>query len=234
MDLTGPTPDQTRRLITLNRALMTQHLLRGIAHDLRNNLQVVALGASLGDDAGGISVSVRVDRALDEMTAALDLLSRLGRTAANEPAETDVGEALSEAVHLAALQRNLPTLGLTIEPPPAPAAVRMPRSELVQVVLNLVANAKDSGPLATDPVTVGVSAPMDGEVALTVVDRGSGIPPSAGAPFASTKDPANHAGLGLFVVRALVEGRGGRLVCDRLPEGGTRIRVVLPAAGCPA
>ena len=40
-------PDQIESLITLNRALLNQHLLRGVAHDLRNNLQVVALGSSL-------------------------------------------------------------------------------------------------------------------------------------------------------------------------------------------
>ena len=39
-------------LVTLNRALVSQHLLRGLAHDIRNNLQVVALGSSLASYAG--------------------------------------------------------------------------------------------------------------------------------------------------------------------------------------
>ena len=78
-------------LITLNRALLAQQLLRGVAHDLRNNLQVVALGSSLGAESQGSAVAVRVERSLDEMVGSLELLSRLGRAAPGEAASTDLG-----------------------------------------------------------------------------------------------------------------------------------------------
>jgi C4-dicarboxylate-specific signal transduction histidine kinase len=223
-----PSPDRVERLIALNRALLTQQLLRGIAHDLRNNLQVVALGSSIGEDLGGISVNLRVDRALDDMAATLDLMTRLGKSAVAEEPETDLAAAIDEAVWLAGLQRSLPGLGLAVERPPSPVTVRMPRGELVQVLLNLIANAREATELSTDPVVLTGTMAMDGQAAVTVDDAGPGIPPSGGTPFASSKSPANHGGLGLFVSRALVEGRGGTVSWDRRPQGGTRVRVVLP------
>jgi C4-dicarboxylate-specific signal transduction histidine kinase len=235
MTLHGPganfTVAQIQSLVTLNRALMIQHLLRGIAHDIRNNLQVVALGSSLGDDAGTPAISLRVERSLDAMVVSLDRLSRLGKHPADEPPGTDLGEALATVGELAELQRNLPTLRLKIEQPAAPVMVGIQRDELLQVLLNLVANAKEASARPTDSVEVSATMPMDGRVALSIDDSGGGIPSDVGGPFASTKDPYHHGGLGLFVSRVLVERVGGELSWQPRPEGGTRVRVVLPVSG---
>jgi signal transduction histidine kinase len=220
--------EQIESLVTMNRALVVQHLLRGIAHDIRNNLQVVALGSSLGDEGRGTAIGARVERSLDAMVGSLDLLGRLGKQSSVEPARADLGETLQAVRELADLQRNLPTLRLAIEPPPAPTAVRIGRNELTQVLLNLIANAKEAGARPTDLVEVTATMAMDGQVAVLIDDRGMGMPPEAGHPFFSTKDPALHGGVGLYVSRVLLTRVGGELTWEPRPEGGTRVRAVLP------
>lgn len=225
-----PGPDQADSLITLNRALLTQHLLRGIAHDLRNNLQVVALGSSLGDENRGSAIAVKVDRALDDMVATLDLLSHLGRPPAPEPADTSLELVFDELRHLADFQRNLPTLRLAVTPPPAPVLVALPRSALLQILLNLVSNAKEASARPTDPVEVSATMPMDGRVAIVVEDRGASNGLPGGEPLDTTRDRELHGGLGVFCCRTLAARHGGTIDWEPRPEGGLRVRVVLPVS----
>ena len=218
-------------LIALNRALQAQQLLRGVAHDLRNNLQVVALGSSLGAEGQGSAVAVRVERSLEEMVGSLELLSHLGRATVDEPASTDLGGAFDDIRILADLQRNVATLRLRIDPPTTPTVVAVPKTAVQQMLLNLIINAKEAGARATDPVTLTVTMPMAGRVAIVIADVGAGMPSEAGTLYFSTKDRGSHGGLGLFVTRALAEQYDGELVWESGAAGGTRVRLILPVTG---
>ncbi len=220
--------DQADSLITLNRALLAQQLLRGVAHDLRNNLQVVALGSSLGDEHRGSAIGMKVERALDEMVATLDLLTHLGRPPMNEPADSSLDLVLDEIRQLADLQRNIPTLRLSITPAPTPARVAIPRSPLLQILLNLVTNAKEAASRPTEPVEVTATMPMEGRVAILVDDTGAEAHLPDGTPLATTKDRSFHGGIGVYCCRTLVERAGGEITWEPRPEGGLRVRLVLP------
>ena len=76
------------------------------------------------------------------------------------------------------------------------------------------------------------------EIVVTVDDDGPGIPAlersAVFEPFyrvePSRSRETGGAGLGLAIARAIVEAHGGRISADAAPEGGARIRVVLPSA----
>jgi signal transduction histidine kinase len=88
----------------------------------------------------------------------------------------------------------------------------------------------------TDPTdTIGVRTTVEGRVArVEVFDSGKGIP-AADLPFvfdrfwkrARSGMPAGH-GLGLSVVRAIVEAHGGTVVAENRPERGTNFVIKLP------
>ncbi len=230
--MTGGPPPSLPSLITLNRALLGQQLLRGVAHELRNNLQVVALGSSLGIDGQTGAVAARVDRSLDEMVGTLELLSHLGRAAGAEPLATDLGEAFDEVRTFADLQRNVPILRLSVEPPSEPTTVLVQKGAIHQMLLNLITNAKEASERATDAVSLTVTMPMEGRVAILVTDAGPGMPTLAGSLFYSTKNRNCHGGIGLFVTRALADAHGGELTWGPGPSGGgTTARLVLPISG---
>jgi K+-sensing histidine kinase KdpD len=110
---------------------------------------------------------------------------------------------------------------------------------LVQVFVNLLANANKFGPEGS---TVRVSArASDGTVQATVDDQGPGVLENGqGSIFerfhrAADQEPEPRGlGLGLWIVKSIVERHGGQVAATRTPEGLTRFVVTLPAKGARA
>ena len=102
---------------------------------------------------------------------------------------------------------------------------------LEQVLSNLVGNAVRHGAGA---VHLGLHPDPDGDGLVVVVeDEGEGIPEEhLGMVFTKFWRGSRRGGtgLGLYVVRGLVEAHGGRISVSRSPLGGARFRFTLPAA----
>lgn len=115
----------------------------------------------------------------------------------------------------------------------APLVVEGSRGALARVAANLVGNALAYGHCAD--VSLHAEA---GSVELRVEDRGPGIAEaersSVFEPFYRVEPSRNRdsggAGLGLTIVRQIVEGHGGTVAVEDRPGGGARLRVILPKA----
>lgn len=110
--------------------------------------------------------------------------------------------------------------------------------KLGQVVINLLLNAHDSLPVAaTDPPAHEIRlrlAASPGRIELSVTDTGVGIPDHLQArifdPFYTTKPRGEGVGLGLVIVRDIVERFGGRIAVESAPGRGSTFTAVFPAA----
>ena len=102
---------------------------------------------------------------------------------------------------------------------------------LEQVLANLVENAVRHG---DGDVRLALGPDPDGDgVVVTIEDEGDGIPEEhMGLVFTKFWRGARRGGtgLGLYVVRGLVEAHDGRITVGRSPAGGARFRFTLPAA----
>jgi signal transduction histidine kinase len=104
-----------------------------------------------------------------------------------------------------------------------------------QVLGNLVENALKYG---AGVVTVSIEAQADGAL-ITVCDEGEGIPDEmlsrVFTKFWRRADGGrrNGTGLGLYIVKGLVEAHGGEIAVSRTPAGGAEFRFMLPA-GAPS
>lgn len=209
-----------------------------VAHELRNPLTTVRGYAQLMQQRGSYS-----ERALDAIVAQADRLNRL--------VDDLLGAALLETerlrlrpspVDLAELARAcVRTAGgltrryrLLVEAPATMPPGSWDRGRLEQVLQNLLSNAIRYSPGGGD-VVVRVED-LGSEARLSVRDQGIGIPPEA-LPrlferFYRVEDAAaagvQGLGLGLYVVRSLVEAHGGRLDVASTPGAGSTFTVTLP------
>jgi signal transduction histidine kinase len=104
--------------------------------------------------------------------------------------------------------------------------------KLEQVVANLLENAVRHG---SGRVQVTVERAGEG-TALVVEDEGPGVPPEAAAQVFTRfwrGGGRGGTGLGLYIVRGLVEAQGGTVVLDRSPLGGALFRVTVPSGEPP-
>jgi signal transduction histidine kinase len=210
-------------------------LVSGVAHELRSPLTVaqnhlelarrdVASGRpNVGEHLEGVQGGIdRVARVVDE-------LRRFSRLEVGKRTREEIGPAVQEAVRLFEMVGDRK---VTIETDVgATPVVELDRTQLQQVVLNLLDNASAAS-AAGGVVRVGVTA-EGGSAVLRVRDQGVGMPEEVRRrvfePFFTTK--SDGTGLGLAIVRRIVEGHGGTVSCESAVGEGTLFEVRLPAAG---
>lgn len=116
-------------------------------------------------------------------------------------------------------------------PPGIPVVADARRLE--QVVANLVENGLQHGQA---PVTITMASIDDGVLELAVTDHGPGVPAGLVPTLfnrvhtlsRTNRDRSRGTGLGLSLVRSLVEAMGGRIWYETAPHGGASFRLTLP------
>ncbi len=114
---------------------------------------------------------------------------------------------------------------------PAIGPVRADRSQIEQVIINLVVNASDAMPNG-GTVTISLANTSDAGVRLSVSDTGHGMDEQTVArifePFFTTKETGRGTGLGLAIVYGIVQQAGGTIGVDTEIGKGTAFNIILP------
>ncbi|MFD2032801.1 ATP-binding protein [Ancylobacter dichloromethanicus] len=200
--------------------------LGAISHDLRTYLTRLRLRVEMMPESrhrAGAIADVEAMQALveDTLDFAQDSFIPV------EPAGTDLAAALRRC---AAEQGDA---DISLDLPDGPVRVAMGDKALGRVIANLVGNALHYGK------HVFATIETDGTQAVLVIeDEGPGIPVEERErvfePFhrleASRNRDSGGTGLGLTIVRRLVERHGGSIKLDTSPRGGLAVRVRLPRA----
>ena len=222
---------QAERLDSLGR------LAGGIAHDFNNLLAVIlgraelALGDMAEDDPHREGLTVI--RELAERGAALTRhLLVFSRQEQLNPVILDPNEVVAdtERVLRGAIGEDI---AFSTRLAPGLWPVRIDRSELERLLLNLVANSRRAMPRGGRLVIQTANVPGDeAMVRISVADTGTGMSEEvrghAFEPFFTT-DAASGTGLGLSTAYGVVTAVGGDISLYSQPGGGTTVRVDLPA-----
>jgi PAS domain S-box-containing protein len=212
-------------------------LTGGIAHDFNNLLVAINGYAELGldphTDADTLRQYFQEIRAAGERAA--EMTHRLLAFSRRDPSHrevVDVNEMIRGIEKM--IDRLLPELiHVRFVPDLRAPSILADAGQIEQVIVNLAVNARDAMPnggrltIAVDQQDAG-----QGVVIIRVEDTGGGMAPSTRArifePFFTTKPEGTGTGLGMAVVKSIVDDHHGTIQIDSKPGSGTRIDVILP------
>ncbi|HEY7531754.1 MAG TPA: ATP-binding protein, partial [Nitrospiraceae bacterium] len=150
------------------------------------------------------------------------------------PAEVDLGQCVADAIDQLRPLVQGKRHQLEVLYPPTPLLVWGDRDRLIQIVLNLVHNAIKFTP-EDGVIAITVARESETLAGISVRDTGPGIPPEFVEkifdPFFKIREPQNGSkglGLGLSIVRTLVELHGGTIVARHESGHGATFHVTIP------
>jgi PAS domain S-box-containing protein len=226
-------------------------LAGGVAHDF-NNLLTAILGYAdwLEQDLVGDPRVEQVKEIQEAAERAADLTRRLlafSRKQMVQPSRINIGKLVADTLPM--LRRLLEERRITIvdETSPLTSAVLGDRTQVEQIVFNLVLNARDAMPhggtitMRTGDVWCDGAGPIRGlsgpHVQLEVADTGVGMDAEtrrrAFEPFFTTKVVGSGTGLGLATVYGIVQQMNGAVEIDSQPGQGATFRLYFPYATAP-
>jgi len=225
-------------------------LSAGLGHDIGNILMPLrAHLASIRDRVGASQEDDRDFGAVGRATEYLQNLSASLRLFSQEPDRTELRHDPTEFApwwaRMEPLLRAMMGRGIELQHdlPPGLPPVRLSQSLLMQAVFNLVQNAAQAlspeGGAPPPGAWIRVSAEAlrgagdSARVAISVADNGPGMTEEVRRrclePYYTTKTRRISSGLGLSIVRGIVENAGGEITVRSEPGAGATFTMTLPA-----
>ena len=222
-------------------------LAGGIAHDFNNQLTVIRgycellAGKAESATAGALA---EIMKAADQAQRLTAQLLAYGRKQVLNPRVLDLGKVLGEMQNPLARMIG-EDVQLAIISDPTLGRVRVDRSQVQQVVMNLAVNARDAMPdggkltietanvdLSEDYARQHLDATAGPHVMLAVRDTGTGMNDETRSrifdPFFTTKEVGRGTGLGLSMVYGFVRQSGGSIEVGSEEGVGTTMTIYLP------
>ncbi len=221
----------------------------GMAHEINNPLTIISGHASRiamllktpenADRNGRLESAVAgIGKGVERISNIIRGLQLFSRDGAADPHENcDLRQVVRDSLGLC--QENLYNLGIQLryEMPEVPMMVRCRPTQISQILVNLLNNAKDAIKTQETERWIRIDLFMHGsDILLRVRDSGTGIPEELRyrifEPFFSTKAPGSGTGLGLSVSRSLAIANQAELdLCYKTGPTCFQVRFIAGTAG---
>lgn len=241
------------KLAQYSKSALLGQLSAGVAHDLNNHLTAIRCQLEVAQSVTEDNVPAQdalkgARRAVDDCHQMGQQLLTVGRGGAPKPAAVSVQELVTGALALARYVIP-PRIVLHSSLGDPHARVWGDAVQLQQVLMNLLLNARDAiigqGDITVTASLVSARGGIDTVAAgrfstfvcISVRDTGSGISSEAlgqlFSPFFSTKRDRGGNGLGLSMVKTIIEAQNGFISFSNEPTGGATFSVHLPLLASP-
>jgi nitrogen fixation/metabolism regulation signal transduction histidine kinase len=240
--------DDITMLLQVQRDAAWGEVARRLAHEIKNPLTPIQLSAERlqrrlsgklpSEDGDLLERSTEtIVQQVETLKQMVNAFSEYARAPELKLADFDLNGLVREVVELYRGQGAVgpeQAFAIRVHADPALTRVHADRGRLRQVLNNLMTNAIEALGEAPDGWVEVATQLVDDHAApqavITVCDNGHGFQKEMLArvfdPYVTSKQKGT--GLGLAIVKKITEEHGGRIEADNRPEGGARVRVVLP------
>jgi nitrogen fixation/metabolism regulation signal transduction histidine kinase len=232
--------DDVTDLLQAQRDAAWAEVARRLAHEIKNPLTPIQLSAERiqfklapkleQSDAEMLTRSTEtIVNQVSALKHMVDAFSQYARTPEASLRELDLNALVREVLRLYESLAPYMRLELARDLPP----VRGDPAQLRQVIHNLLQNAQDALADTPEPrIVMRSEAAEPGKVRFSVTDNGTGFPENlmkrAFEPYVTTKP--RGTGLGLVIVKKIVEEHGGEITIANVAPHGARVSLTFPTA----
>ncbi len=229
--------DDVTRLIAAQRSAAWGEVARRLAHEIKNPLTPIQLSAerlqfkladklTSGDAAMLARGTQTIINQVQAMKRMVDDFRDYARMPAPEVVALDLNDLIGEVLGLYEASSATIESHLAADLPP----VLGDATQLRQIIHNLLRNAEDALEGREDSRILIQTETAGRQAKLTIADNGPGFPvellPRIFEPYVTTK--ARGTGLGLPIVKKIIEEHLGTIEISNAPEGGARVDIRLP------
>ncbi|WP_224370225.1 sensor histidine kinase [Hyalangium versicolor] len=226
-----------QQLLRADRLATLGTFAAGVSHELNNIAQVMrgALEAPATTTEEILNIRDILMHVGGHITELARTILNISRPKDSGVLELDLCRTLDEVRSMLRLTGRTRHAIVDLVMPEQACLIRANKVHAQQVFLNLLSNAADAVADRREPrIEIGVRAAPEGRIEAWVQDNGAGMPEEVLTrifePFFTTKPTGAGTGLGLPVVRQLVESWGGSIRVQSQPGSGTRMVLDIPAA----
>jgi C4-dicarboxylate-specific signal transduction histidine kinase len=233
--------EKQAQLVQAGKLATLGELTTGVAHELNNPLNNLGLFVGNAIDlielghADKDHILHELYSAMQQVRKATEMITHLrtfGRAAPFTFEPVAINHIVERSLTLIHEQLRLRQITVELSLSPDEPLVLGNATQLEQVVINLLTNARDALADAERKVIAIRSRIEENEVVLTVRDTGSGIPealePRIFDPFVTTKEVGKGTGLGLSITYGIIQDHRGTISVEGRPGEGAAFRIALP------
>jgi PAS domain S-box-containing protein len=232
--------DKQTQLIQTAKLASIGELATGIAHELNNPLNNI--GLFVGNAMDSLQLDKPKDIVLTGLRSALQQIQRgasiinhlraFGRTASVQMETLSINDVVQVGLSLMQEQLRLRNIEVVLDLSPQQPMVLGNQTQLEQVFVNLLGNARDALTDAPTKTIMIRTSMRPTAVEISVQDSGSGIPLDVQArifdPFFTTKPVGEGTGLGLSITYGIIKEHKGTITLESPPGAGAAFIVQLP------
>ncbi len=213
-------------------------LSAGIAHEIGNPLSAISGYVEILKRSKDMDIKdthsylTKIEAEIDRINTIIKSLLDYSRPKDTVVKEEDINDIVKEVKKILSDQGTLKEIDLEINLENSLSPVKVDRNHILQVLINLILNAKDALK-GKGKIRIATSATPSGDIQIQVSDNGPGIDKNIidkiFDPFFTTKEPGFGTGLGLSVSQRIIEQYNGTISVRSTPGEGTCFEIVLPS-----
>ena len=229
---TGELRDAQEQLVRKEKLAVLGQLAGGVGHELRNPLVAIKnaayfLNMALEKPEPEVKESLKImEKELATSERIISSLLDLARPSSPIRRKVDINDLVQGALSRSSIPENIEVVN---QPDEALPVILADPDQLIQVFQNIILNAAQAMPEG-GRLSLRSEVPGPEWVTISITDTGVGIPEEnlgkLFEPLFTTR--ARGMGLGLAVIKALVEGHGGRIEVESEVGKGSTFKVRLP------